>query len=92
MRQAEKGRKKFQSRLPFTLDPGMKIPKKIAKKIKKTPFQQYFQPKWNEIGGEREKKNLDPNFFHTRPGQENFGKKSKKIQNYEKPLSGIIFN
>ena len=31
MRQAEKGRKKFQSRISFSLDPGKKIPKKIAK-------------------------------------------------------------
>ena len=33
MRQGEKGRKKFQSRIPFVLDPGKKIPKKIAKKF-----------------------------------------------------------
>ena len=33
--QAEKGTKKFQSRIPFTLDPGNKIPKKNRKKIKK---------------------------------------------------------
>ena len=36
MRQAEKARKKFQSRIPFVLDPGKKIPKKIAKKFKTT--------------------------------------------------------
>ena len=35
MRQAEKETKKFQSRIPFVLDPGKKIPKKIAKKFKK---------------------------------------------------------
>ena len=35
MRQAEKERKKFQSRIPFIVDPGMKIPKKIAIKFKK---------------------------------------------------------
>ena len=33
--EAEKERKKFQSRIPFKLDPGKKIPKKIAKKLKK---------------------------------------------------------
>ena len=31
MRQAEKGRKKFQSRIPFMFDPGKKIPKKVQK-------------------------------------------------------------
>ena len=31
----EKERKKFQSRIPFILDPGNKIPKKIVKKLKK---------------------------------------------------------
>ena len=32
---AEKERKKFYSRIPFILDPGKKIPKNIAKKLKK---------------------------------------------------------
>ena len=35
MRQAEKQRKNFQSRIPFTLEPGKKIPKKIEKKKSK---------------------------------------------------------
>ena len=35
MRYAEKEKKKFYSRIPFILDPGKKIPKKIAKKFKK---------------------------------------------------------
>ena len=35
MRQAEKVNTKFYSRIPFVLDPGKKIPKKIAKKFKK---------------------------------------------------------
>ena len=35
MIQAEKEKKKFYSRIPFILDPGKKIPKKIAKKLKK---------------------------------------------------------
>ena len=34
-RWAEKARKKFQPRIPFIHDPGKKIPKKIAKKLKK---------------------------------------------------------
>ena len=81
MSEDEKTTKKFQSRIPFLLDSGKKIPKKIAKKIKKlkTSFWYYFQPKWVEIGREREKKNLVPNSVHTRPGQENSEKNSKKI-------------
>ena len=35
MRQAEKERKKFYSRIPLILNPDTKIPKKIAKKLKK---------------------------------------------------------
>ena len=37
LREAEKERKKFQSRIPFILDPGKKIPKEMAKKLK-NPF------------------------------------------------------
>ena len=63
------------------LDPGKKIPKNNKRKnqkIKKTHFRHYFQPKWYEIGGEREKKDLDPNSVHTRPEQENSEKNIKK--------------
>ena len=93
MRQVEKERKKFYSRFPFILNPGKKISKKILKKSKnlKTPFRHYFQPKWDEIGRERVKKNLDPNSVHTRPGQENYEKNRKKNQKIKKPISGIIF-
>ena len=35
MRYAEKEKKKYYSRIPFTLDPGKKILKKIAEKLKK---------------------------------------------------------
>ena len=90
MRQAEKGGKIFQSRIPFIHDPGKKIPKKIAKKFKnfqKTSFQHYFKPKRDEIGREREKKILGPNSVHIGPRQENSKRNSKKIK---KPLSGII--
>ena len=37
-------------------------------------------------------KNLVSNSVHTRPGQENYEKNSKKIQKIKKPLSGIIFS
>ena len=84
MRQAEKEKKKFYSRIPFMLDPGKKIQKKMAKKLKKlkkkSSFRHYFLPKWDEIGREREKKILLPNSVHTRPRQENSEKNSKKIE------------
>ena len=53
MRLAEKGKKKFYSRIPFMLAPGKKIQKKNGKKIektKKTSFRHYFLPKQEEIG------------------------------------------
>ena len=59
MRQAEKERKKFQSQIPFILDPSQKIVKKIEKKNQKnqkTSIQHFFQPKQDEIGRERQKK------------------------------------
>ena len=65
------------------LDPGKKIQKingKKIEKIKKTSFRRYFLPKRDEIGREREKKNLLPNSVHTRPRQENSQKNSKKIE------------
>ena len=65
MRQAEKEKKKFYFRIPFKLDTGKKIPKKIAKKLKKlkkTSFRHYFLPKRDEIGREREKKNFTSEF------------------------------
>ena len=94
MRQAEKARKKFQSRIPFILDPGKKIPKKIAKKFEtlKTSFRHYFQPKRDEIGreSEKKKKKLDPNSVPTQPELENSRKNSKKIQKIKKVISCII--
>ena len=94
MRQAEKVRKTFQSQIPFILDPGMKIPKKIGKKFKKlkTTFRHFFQSKRDEMGQEREKKILVPNSVLTQRELENSKKNSKKIQKIKKPLSGIIFS
>ena len=81
MRLAEKERKKkFSVRILFILNPGKKIPKKIAGKFKKLK---------NQIGRERETKIFVPNSVHTRPGQENSEKNSKKIK---KPYSDIIFS
>ena len=93
MRQAEKERKIFQPRIPFILDQGKKISKNIAKKFKKLKnlFPAIFFAK-RQIGREREKRNLVPNFVQTRPGQENSEKNSKKIQKIKKPLSSIFFS
>ena len=50
-----------------------------------------FFVKWDEIGREREKKkNLFPNSVHTRPGQQNSEKNSKKIKKIKKLNSCII--
>ena len=60
---------------------------KKIQKILKTSFRLYFQPKRDEIGRERVKKNLGPNSVHIGPRQGNSERNSKKIK---KPLSGII--
>ena len=67
MRQAKKEKKKnFYFRIPLKLESGKKIPKKqqnkLKKKKKKTFFRHYFQPKRDEIGRERKKKNFTPEF------------------------------
>ena len=49
-------------------------------------------PKLDEIGRQREKKILVPNFVHTWPGQENSEKNSKEIQKIIKSHPGIIFS
>ena len=81
MRQAEKVKTKFQSRIPIILDSGMKIPKKIIKNSTnyKTSSRDYFQPKRDEISRKRENKILARNSIHTRPEQENSEKNSKII-------------
>ena len=55
MREAEKERKKIKSLIPFILDPDKKIPKKIAKKLKKLKnlFPALFLAK---TGGDRSRK------------------------------------
>ena len=39
-----------------------------------------------------EKKILDPNYVHTRPGKENSEKNRKKNKKIKKPIFGIIFS
>ena len=46
----------------------------------------------NEIGRERDKRILDPNSAHSRPGGANSKKNSKKIQKIKKQLFGVIFS
>ena len=86
MTQAEKERKEFQTPIPLIFDPGQKIPKKkIAKKLKKIKKQDSViifsqnEMRQDEIGRERDKRILDPNSAHTRPGRENSERKCKKI-------------
>ena len=80
--------------MPFMVDQGKGIPKKIAKKLKKLKnlFRHYFWTTRDGIGREREKKILLPNSVDTRPWLENFEKKSKKIEKIKKPLSEFIFS
>ena len=80
--------------MPFILDPGKKITKKIAKKFKqlKNLLPVLFLAKTERNRPRKVKKILVPNSVHTRPEQENYEKNSKKIQKIKKPLSGIIFS
>ena len=86
MRQVEKVGKKFQIRIPFILDPGKKIPKKIAKKFKKLKhlFPELFLAKTGrDRPRKREKKNLVLNSVRTKPGEENFEQNfSPKFRSY----------
>ena len=58
--------------------------KKFKKIKKKNSVWHYFQPKRDDIGWEREKKILVANSVHTRPGQENSEKNSKKFKQINK--------
>ena len=95
MRQAEKERKEFQTPIPLILDPGEKIKKKNwekTQKIKKQLSGVSFRQngiRQDEIGQERDKRMLNPNSAHIRPGGENSEKKLKKLK---KQLSGVIFS
>ena len=84
MKQVEKEIKKFQTRIPLIPDAGEKIPKKNCKKIhkikKKLSGVSFRQNgiRLDEIGQERDKRMLNPNSAHTRPGGENCKKKTAK--------------
>ena len=95
MRQAGKEIKEFQTRIQVILDPGEKILKKIAtkfKKLKNNFFTLFLAKLGGEIGREREKRILESNSAHTRPGGANFEKNSKKIQKITEQLFSIIFS
>ena len=73
MRYDEKDRKKFQSRIPFVLDPGKKIPIKMAKQFKKSKnlIPALFLSNKGRERPRKRKKKFCPEFVHTRPGEEN---------------------
>ena len=77
MRQAKKEIKECSTRIPLIPDPGEKIQKKIQNKLKKLKKQLsgvIFSEngiRQDDIGRERDKRILDPNSAHTRPGGEN---------------------
>ena len=92
MRQAVKRRKKFQSRISLTIDPGKKIPRKIGKKIKKPLSGIIFSQNGLRQAEKERKKNLVANSVHSQPGQEYSVKSSKKNQKIKIPRSSIIFS
>ena len=75
------------SRIPFILDLGKKIPKKIEQKIEKleTLFPALFLPKTGGDSPKKKKKNLFPNSVHTQLEEENsekkIAKKGRKLKN-----------
>ena len=67
--------------MPSILDPGKKIPEKIVKKLKKMkkPLSDiFFQPKWDEIGQERERKNFASEFRSNSTRARKFRKECQK--------------
>ena len=87
MRQAEKERKKFYSRIPFILDPDKKIPKKYQENCKKFKnlFLILFLAKTGWDRPRKWEKILLPSVVHTWPQQDNSEENSKKIQKIKKP-------
>ena len=86
MRQAQKERKKFQSQIPFILDPGKKIPKKIEKKFKKLKnlFPALFLAKTGLDRPRKREKFQSQIPFILNPGKKipkKIAKKFKKLKN-----------
>ena len=92
MRQAEKEKKKFYFRIPFILDSGKKILKKIVKKLKKLkkPLSDIILGQNVMRQAETEKKNFTSEFRSNPTRVRKFRKKLQKIEKIKKPLSDII--
>ena len=80
MRQAEKEKKKFYFRIPFILDSGKKIPKKIAKKLKKLKnlIPTLFLAKTGWDRPRKREKNFTPEFRSYSTQARKFQKKEQK--------------
>ena len=78
--------------MPFILDPGKKIPKKIVKKLKNL-FPTFFLAKMGWDRPRKREKNFIPEFrsysTQTRKFEKKYQKNWKKLK---KPLSDIIFS
>ena len=90
MRQVEKEKKKFQSRIPFLPDPGQKIAKKFQKIQKHNSDIISIETGLGQIKKKKKKKNLVPNSVPTRHGHEYSKKKKQKNSKNKKHYSGII--
>ena len=92
MRQDKKERKKFYFRIPFKPDSGKKIPKRIAKKLKKLkkPLSDINSSQNGFRQDEKEKKNFTPECCSYSTKTRKFQKNSKKIEKIKKPLSTLL--
>ena len=91
MRQAEKGRKQIQARIPFILDPGMKIPKEIAKKLKNL-FPALFPGKNWMRQAEKVKTKFQSRIpFIVDPGKKIQKKIAKKFKKFQKTSFRLYF-
>ena len=82
MRQTEKEKAKFYSRIPFILDRGKKIPKKIAKKTEKikNPLSEFIFSLNGMRQAEKKRKKFDSRIpFVLDPGQKIPKKMTKKF-------------
>ena len=92
MRQAEKGGKKFQSRILLILDPGKKILKKNSKNLKNL-FPVLFLTNTGLDRPRKGEKNFSPEFRSYSTLARKFQKKQQKnSKNLKKPISGISFS
>ena len=93
MRQAVNEKTKFQSRIPFTLDPGKKIPKKSSEKVQKIikPLPSII---YNQ-NGKRQAKKVKTKFqsripFIADPGEKIPKKTVKKFKKLENIFSALF--